>query len=79
LFYISANCRKRGKYGPESRLSPMGESAISKSMRTAIDHRGEPVFKPATGMEFDSEKRQKTSTTFTLGKLGFGLEKDEAE
>jgi len=46
-------CRKRGKHGPESRIAPMEESAISEAIRTATSGAGEPVFIPVVGMEFN--------------------------
>ena len=53
----------------------MGESAISKSMRTTIDRRGERVFKPATCMEFDSEKEAKDFYNLYSWEIGFGIRK----
>jgi hypothetical protein len=68
-------CRKRGKHGPESRIAPMEESAISEAIRTATSGAGEPVFIPVVGMEFNSVKQSKDFYNLYSWEIGFGIRK----
>ncbi|CAD6258724.1 unnamed protein product [Miscanthus lutarioriparius] len=67
--------RKRGKHGPEARISVMEESDITQAMRTSSSRSGEPVFLPAVGMEFDSAKEAKDFCNLYSWEIGFGIRK----
>ncbi|CAD6264318.1 unnamed protein product [Miscanthus lutarioriparius] len=66
---------KRGKHGPEARISAMEESAITQAMRTSSSRPGEPVFLPAVGMEFNSAKEAKDFYNLYSWEIGLGIRK----
>lgn len=65
--------RKRGKYGPECRSSPLGETPLTQAMRTSVNRPGEPVFLPVIGMEFNSVKEAKDFYNLYSWEIGFGI------
>ena len=67
--------RKRGKEGPDSRIAPMGESAISRALRTAGNREGQPVFLPYEGLEFNSCEEAKEFYNLYSWEVGFGIRK----
>ncbi|OQU76475.1 hypothetical protein SORBI_3010G151325 [Sorghum bicolor] len=65
--------RKRAKHGPDSKSSPLEESAISQAMRTASNRPLEPVFIPVVGMEFNLAKEAKDFYNIYSWEIGFGI------
>lgn len=65
--------RKRGKHGPDSRISPMEQSAITEAIRTSTSRKGQPVFLPAVGMKFNSAKEAKDFYNLYSWEIGFGI------
>ena len=48
---------------------------MSRAVRTAASRRGEAVFRPAVGMEFDSAKEAKDFYNSYSWEVGFGIRK----
>lgn len=69
------HCRKKGKHGPEARIAPLEESAMTRAIWTHMVRPGEPVFLPSVGMEFNSVKEAKDFNNLYSWEIGFGMRK----
>jgi hypothetical protein len=66
-------CRKMPREGPEARLAPHEESAVSRVLRTAVHRPGQPIFFPYIGTTFNSCEEAWEYYNLYSWEIGFGI------
>lgn len=66
-------CRKRGMSGPDAKISPAEESAMTKAIKSSKEREGEPIFYPYEGTRFNSFEEAKEFYNLYSWEVGFGI------
>lgn len=66
-------CRSRAISGPDSRLAPWNESAMSRALRQAKEQGGICIFYPSEGTTFNSCEEAKDFYNLYSWEVGFGI------
>ena len=66
-------CSRRAISGPDARIAPWEESAVSKALRAAEGRSNKPVFEPVVGTSFNSCEEAKDFYNLYSWEFGFGV------
>jgi len=66
-------CSRRAISGPDARIAPWEESAVSKALRAGEGRSNKPVFEPVVGTSFNSCEEAKDFYNLYSWEFGFGV------